>query len=40
MDVWLPLEAEIVARRGQFVAGGKTVIARWKQTSPGPPNLG
>lgn len=31
MDVWLPLEAEIVARNGQFVAGGKTTIARWKQ---------
>lgn len=40
MDVWLPLEAEIVARRGQFVAGGKTMIARWKQPAVSPPNLG
>jgi phosphatidylserine decarboxylase len=30
MDVWLPLEAEFVARPGQRVAGGSSIIARWK----------
>jgi len=29
MDVWLPMEAEIVTRRGQFVAAGSSVLARW-----------
>jgi phosphatidylserine decarboxylase len=30
MDVWLPLDAEIVARPGQNVAGGTSILARWK----------
>jgi len=30
MDVWLPAEAEIVARPGQHVAGGVSVLARWR----------
>ncbi len=30
MDVWLPLEAEILARPGQNVAGGTSILARWK----------
>jgi phosphatidylserine decarboxylase len=30
MDVWLPMEAEIVARPGQNVAGGTSILARWK----------
>jgi phosphatidylserine decarboxylase len=29
MDVWLPNEAEIVARPGQHVAGGVSILARW-----------
>jgi phosphatidylserine decarboxylase len=29
MDVWLPEEARIVARPGQHVAGGVSVLARW-----------
>lgn len=29
MDVWLPEEAEIVARPGQHVAGGVSILARW-----------
>lgn len=33
MDVWLPLEAEIVAKRGQFVSAGKSVLARWPKKS-------
>ena len=30
MDLWLPNEAEIVARPGQHVSGGLTVLARWR----------
>lgn len=30
MDVWLPIEAEIVAHPGQHVAGGVSVLARWR----------
>ncbi len=30
MDVWLPLGAEIVARPGQHVAGGVSILARWR----------
>jgi phosphatidylserine decarboxylase len=30
VDVWLPAEAEIVVRRGQNVAGGSSIVARWK----------
>jgi len=30
MDVWLPMEAEIVVRPGEHVAGGSTLLARWK----------
>ena len=30
MDVWLPLEAEILVRPGQHVAGGSSTLARWK----------
>lgn len=29
MDVWLPREASVVARPGQHVAGGVSVLARW-----------
>jgi len=35
MDVWLPLEAEIVARKGQFVAAGSSVLARWPAKGTG-----
>jgi phosphatidylserine decarboxylase len=30
MDIWLPEGAEIVVRPGQHVAGGTSVLARWK----------
>jgi phosphatidylserine decarboxylase len=30
MDLWLPLDAEIIARPGQNVAGGTSILARWK----------
>jgi phosphatidylserine decarboxylase len=29
VDVWLPREAEIVAGKGKFVAGGASILARW-----------
>ncbi len=29
-DVWLPSDVEIVARPGQHVAGGVSVLARWR----------
>jgi phosphatidylserine decarboxylase len=29
VDVWLPPEAEITVRKGQHVAGGSDVLARW-----------
>jgi phosphatidylserine decarboxylase len=28
-DVWLPPEAEIVVKPGEFVAGGTSILARW-----------
>ena len=30
VDVWLPLAAEIVVKRGDRVTGGDTLLARWK----------
>ena len=33
VDVWLPIEAEILVQRGQHVAGGATQIARWRYTN-------
>jgi len=30
MDAWLTLEAEILVRPGQHVAGGSSTLARWK----------
>ena len=30
MDVWLPQDAEILATPGQHVAGGVSVLARWR----------
>jgi phosphatidylserine decarboxylase len=29
-DIWLPNRVEIVARPGQHVAGGRSILARWK----------
>jgi hypothetical protein len=29
MDVWLPEGADVVARPGQKVAAGESVVARW-----------
>ena len=30
MDIWLPDRVEIVVRPGQHVAGGSSILARWK----------
>jgi phosphatidylserine decarboxylase len=29
VDLWLPLEAEILVKRGDHVAGGSSILARW-----------
>jgi phosphatidylserine decarboxylase len=31
VDLWLPDAAEVVVRRGQHVAGGADILARWKK---------
>jgi phosphatidylserine decarboxylase len=33
VDVWLPESAELAVRKGQNVAGGSSILARWKWTS-------
>ena len=30
MDVWLPEDVEILVAPGQHVAGGSSIVARWK----------
>lgn len=35
VDVWLPAEAEMVVRRGQHVAGGRDLLARWPAAGQG-----
>ena len=30
MDIWLPDRVEILVRSGQHVAGGRSILARWK----------
>jgi phosphatidylserine decarboxylase len=33
VDVWLPVDSQILVRRGQKVAGGSSILARWKSTT-------
>jgi phosphatidylserine decarboxylase len=33
VDVWLPTDAELLVRRGQKVAGGSSLLARWNSTN-------
>jgi phosphatidylserine decarboxylase len=33
VDVWLPMEAEILVRRGQKVKGGESLLAKWNSTA-------
>jgi phosphatidylserine decarboxylase len=32
VDVWLPLEARILVKRGQNVKGGESILAEWNST--------
>jgi phosphatidylserine decarboxylase len=32
VDIWLPMETQILARRGQKVKGGESVLATWNST--------
>jgi phosphatidylserine decarboxylase len=32
VDIWLPMEAEVVVRRGQKVRGGESILAKWNST--------
>lgn len=29
VDIWLPIETEIIVRRGQMVKGGESILAKW-----------
>jgi phosphatidylserine decarboxylase len=33
VDVWLPRETQMVARRGQKVKGGESIVAKWNSTT-------
>jgi len=33
VDIWLPAAAEIVARRGQMLKGGESVLGKWNSTN-------
>jgi len=33
VDIWLPAEAQILARQGQMVYGGKSILAKWNSTT-------
>lgn len=33
VDIWLPAEAQILAKQGQMVYGGKSMLAKWNSTT-------
>lgn len=33
VDIWLPMEAEVTVRQGQFAKGGETIVAKWNSTT-------
>ncbi len=33
VDVWLPLNTQVVVQRGQNVKGGESVLAKWNSTT-------
>ena len=33
VDIWLPAEAQILAKQGQMVYGGKSTLAKWNSTT-------
>ena len=33
VDIWLPLDTQVVVQRGQNVKGGESVLAKWNSTT-------
>jgi phosphatidylserine decarboxylase len=33
VDIWLPMDAQVVVRRGQMVKGGSSILAKWNSTT-------
>jgi phosphatidylserine decarboxylase len=33
VDVWLPMESEVIVQRGQKVKGGESLLAKWNSTT-------
>jgi phosphatidylserine decarboxylase len=33
VDIWLPMEAQIVVKHGQMVYGGESILAKWNSTT-------
>jgi phosphatidylserine decarboxylase len=33
VDLWLPMQAEVIVRRGQKVHGGSSILAKWNSTT-------
>jgi phosphatidylserine decarboxylase len=33
VDIWLPLETQVMVRQGQMVKGGESVLAKWNSTT-------
>ena len=33
VDVWLPMDAEVVVKQGQMVKGGESILAKWNSTT-------
>jgi phosphatidylserine decarboxylase len=33
VDIWLPMEAEVVVKKGQMVKGGESILAKWNSTT-------
>jgi phosphatidylserine decarboxylase len=33
VDIWLPMDAEVLVRRGQKVKGGESILAKWNSTA-------
>ncbi|MFY9753392.1 MAG: phosphatidylserine decarboxylase, partial [Candidatus Acidiferrales bacterium] len=32
VDIWLPLETQVIVARGRSVKGGESVLAKWNST--------
>ncbi|HEY4710681.1 MAG TPA: phosphatidylserine decarboxylase [Candidatus Acidoferrales bacterium] len=33
VDIWLPMEAQVVVKKGQMVKGGESILAKWNSTT-------